>query len=615
MQLFDLLTNLVALGSIKTFLIVPFVLVAAVILFVVGLIFYRRCLRIPQPNEAFIIMKRKKKSKAVAEADITAAPDEAIKAGRTDALDFTITTSPVLVNPMTSRVFPLPLNSRTTEFVVDCHDAEKIAVSVRGVILYKVGDNMPAIAAAARRFLDLSESDMNHSISNLVTGQVRALVGGITIPQLITDRQKLMEEVRSATEEDMNKLGLQIDSLTIQEISDSQGYIDNLSKPQAEKVAQEASIAADQARQEKEQAKQIADLKIAENERNTQVQVAEYRAEQDRAKETASQAGPLARAEAQREVVVKETEIAELQVEMTKKRLDSEVRQTADANLYRSEKEAEAAKVAALAEVEANAARVREIGEAEVAIIASRGQAHAEAVQALGLAEAKALREKADALSENGQAVIDQQIANNMPAIAHELASPLSAIDKMVVLDGPEGVAKGVTGAVVAAGDALEKIKSIGHGRTEPEKEKRTLDDNPYLAKEEVTGANSLEQLSFNLPEFPSGQEESLLQAVSSAATEVGLPSAEEAAAAVEEGFGDAEMGDATEQMLSYLEGKLSGGESILDVIKITREDPRLKAALVQTASDSALTEELLSRVKLPSAGETMLRKFLDSIK
>jgi len=239
------------------FLVVtPVVLVVLAVLGFFIFVAYRRAWRIPPPNEALIIVGKSRGSDSgavVAQeridgSDQTAA--EAIEEDRLEGLDFRIATSATWVNPLTSRTFPLGLNSRSTTFTADGHDKDKVAVSVRGVLLYKVADNYDAIARAARRFLDVDDDSMNKYIEQLITGQVRALVGAMSVEQLITDRQTLMDRVREATAQDMAVLGLKIDSLTIQEVADNQGYIENLGRPQAETVARQASIAADQARHE-----------------------------------------------------------------------------------------------------------------------------------------------------------------------------------------------------------------------------------------------------------------------------------------------------------------------------------------------------------------------------
>lgn len=451
------------LESLLTVGIAGFVLLVGLI---VGLVVYRRGWNIPRPDEALIIMGRDRRGRRQVHAeDIDSDAAQAIKEERIEGTEFDIRTSACWVNPVTKRVYRLALDSRSTDFEVTCHDLQKIEVKVKGVVLFKVGDNWPAMRAAARRFMSMDEGALNQNIRDLVTGQVRALVGTMTIPELITERQTLIDKVRDTTKDDMAKLGLSIDSLTIQELWDDHGYIENLGRPQREEVERAASIAADQARREKERAKQAADLDVAQAQRDTEIERAKFQAEQDRERETASQSGPLARAEAERAVVQQQTEVAQLQVAMEEKRLDAEVRKRAEASRYAAEQEAEAEKARRLREAEAEAEAARAIGEARAAAARAEGEAEAAVIRARGMAEAEAIAARADALAENGDRLIEQDVVKQLPEVARAVAEPFGRIDSMVVLDGPDGVSKGIIGAVTAVGNAVGQIRGLdGNG-------------------------------------------------------------------------------------------------------------------------------------------------------
>jgi uncharacterized membrane protein YqiK len=450
------------MDTIKLLIILAVLFGAAIFLALVGMIVFRRWLRIPDANEALIIIGKKSKESKAADKNSASTTEkdviQAITEGVQDNLDMNVETSATWVNPLTSSVSKLKLDSRSTVFSVECHDISKISVSVRGVILYKVGDAKVAIKAAARRFLTMSEDDLNERIKDLVTGQVRALVGGTSIPELINNRQVLMEKVRESTYEDMAKLGLQIDSLTIQDISDSNGYIDDLGKPQAEEVRKQAAIAEADARQESERASQEAQLKIAEAQRDTEVKRAEYKAEEDKALEISKQAGPLAKAEAQKDVVAKETEVAELQASMREKQLNAEVRKTADAEAYRINTLAEASKAQQVlaAEAEAEATKLR--GQADAEATKLRGKAQAEAEQALQEAQAAGIKAKGEALEKNGDAFNQQLMTEQMPAIASAVSEPFGKINDLTIFDGPEGLSRGIIGAAEAVGKTVQAI-------------------------------------------------------------------------------------------------------------------------------------------------------------
>src|SRR5438270_12425750 len=64
------------------------------------------------------------------------------------------------------------------------------------------------------------------------------------------------------------------------------------------------------------------------------------------------------------------------------------------------------------------------------------------------MAEAEAIKARADALSENQDAVIGQQLAENWPAIVEAAAKPFGAIDQLVVLNGAQGLSEALAQAL-----------------------------------------------------------------------------------------------------------------------------------------------------------------------
>ena len=98
--------------------------------------------------------------------------------------------------------------------------------------------------------------------------------------------------------------------------------------------------------------------------------------------------------------------------------------------------EAEHVKLEATARAEAT----RNIGQAEADATEAKGLAEGEAVRAKGMAEAEAIKARADALAENQDAVIGQQLAENWPAIVEAAAKPFGDIDQMIVLNGAQGL-------------------------------------------------------------------------------------------------------------------------------------------------------------------------------
>jgi uncharacterized membrane protein YqiK len=436
--------------------------------------------RVAEPNEAMIISGLSSRS----------GPQ-----GVGESLGFRIVTGRGTITiPGVQTVRRLPLDLRESTLHIDCVTMQGIPVGVRGVVIFKVGDDYASIANAARRFLGQKQEQMNTSVQQLFAGHLRAIVGSMTVEEMIRDREKLSGLTRESSGTDMEKLGLIIDSLQIQEIEDPTGYIGNLGAPQAAAIARDARIAQAAADREATEREQEADALKAEARRHSEIKQAGFKAEIDQAAGRAAQAGPLSEATARQEVVVQETEVAKLEAEREEQRLQSTVRRPADAKAYEQTTLANAERDAAIAQAEAEARRVRlsaeaeadkvrleaaaeaestkvtavadadatrARGEAEAAAAQARGEADAAAMKAKGLAEAEAIDARADALAENQEAVIGQQLAEKWPEIVEAAAKPFGGIDQLIVLNGAEGLSQTLAQALGQGAAGLKLARSV----------------------------------------------------------------------------------------------------------------------------------------------------------
>jgi flotillin len=363
--------------------------------------------------------------------------------------------------PGLQKVRRLSLDIHEAELNLECVTTQGIRVGVKAVVIYKIADDFQSIANAARRFL-AQEDQMDVKVHNVFAGHLRSIVGTMTVEDMIRNRDALTRATRESSATEMQRLGLTIDSLQIQEIDDQSGYIDNLAAPEAARVAKEARIAQAATDREATEREQEADaLKVAALSAS-QIKQAESRAQAQQAEAEAEQAGPLAAATARQQVVVQETKVAELEAERTEQKLQAEVRRPADADAYKTRTVAEAERDARISqaeaqarevelraaadakrvklEAEAQAARAQQLGEAEASATKARGLAEGEAVKAKGLAEADAIKARADALASNQEAVVAQQIAEQLPLIVGEAAKAFGSIGQLTVLNGAEGV-------------------------------------------------------------------------------------------------------------------------------------------------------------------------------
>ncbi len=433
-------------------------LVVAVV--VAAFVLFKAMWRVAEPNQALIISGFRTRR---TEHDIG------------ESMGFKMVTGHgTLVIPGIQVVRTLSLDLNEAELVVDCVTQQGIPVHLKAVVIYKVGDDFASIANAARRFLD-QQDKMNARIQNVFAGHLRAICGSLTVEELIRERDKLTEATRAAAGTEMEKLGLVIDSLQIQEIDDPTGYIQNMAKPHAVAILKDARIAQAHADREATETEQQSAALKAQAVRDSAIKQATYQADVDRAAAEAKLAGPLAEATARQQVVVEETKVAQLEAERREQELQVSVRKPADAAAYEKRTVAAGQRDADIAASEARARQVelqaaadakrielnataqasstRQIGEAEAAATQAKGVAEGNAISARLLAEANAIRARAEALATNQDAVIGQQLAEKWPQIVEAAAKAFDNVDQMIVLNGADGVNE-IVSKVMAQGAA-----------------------------------------------------------------------------------------------------------------------------------------------------------------
>ncbi|WP_369264473.1 flotillin family protein [Streptomyces sp. R35] len=450
---------------------------AVVLALIFIVVVFKLMWRVAEPNEALIISGSKHRTE-----------------GLEEGMGFRIVTGRgTLVLPGVQAVRKISLDLNETELHVDCVTHQGIPLKVRGVVIFKVGDDFVSIANAGRRFLD-QQKMMAERVHNVFAGHLRSIVGGLTVEDMIRDREKLTGQTRAACGTEMEKLGLIVDSLQIHEIEDPTGYIKNLAMPHAAAVQRDARIAQAEANRLATEAEQKSFARMSEATRDSEILQAGYQAERDKAAAKARQAGPLADAAARQDVVVQETRIAELDALRREQQLQADVRKPADARAYEIRAHAEAerdarissaqakaketelaaaaeasrVKSAANAEAEATKARgaaaataTRATGEAEAAAAQAKGLAAAEATRAQGLAEAETIKARAAALAENQEAVVAQQLAENWPEIVQAGASAFGNVDHMVLLNGADGMADMFAKALTMGGTGLGLARQL----------------------------------------------------------------------------------------------------------------------------------------------------------
>ncbi|MDH6142655.1 flotillin [Kitasatospora sp. GP30] len=399
---------------------------------------------VPAPNEALLISGSKRQAQ--------------------DTQFRIVTGHGSFVMPVKQKARMLSLALREAEIAEDCVTQQGIRLTVRAVTVFKVGDDHLSIANAARRFLT-EQARMEELVGRIFAGHLRSIVGGLTVEQIIRERDRVAQEVKAGSHTEMEKLGIVVDALQIQEIEDATGYITNLAAPHAAAVASQARIAQARADQEAAQREQEAAALKAQYERDTAIKRAGFVAETEQANASASQAGPLAQARATQEVIEEQTQLARRQADLAAQRLEAEVRRPADAEAYKQRTLAEAQRDRAKFEAEGDAYRRTTLATAEAQAVRVQADGAAYAERTTADAQAAANNARADSLRGGAQELIAaNRVVENLPALVDAAARGLAGAN-LTVLNGSEGlaqVATGIVGQGLAIFDALKQVTPRG---------------------------------------------------------------------------------------------------------------------------------------------------------
>ncbi|MFI5807156.1 flotillin family protein [Streptomyces sp. NPDC051561] len=379
----------------------------------------------------------------------------------------------VFVVPFVQQKSTLDLSSRQIPISVrGAVTLRGVKANLEGVAIVKVGGNEDAIRAAAQRFLQ-QQGQVNSFTQEVLSGALRAIVGRMSVEDIIRDRAAFAGQVAEEAEASLSGQGLVLDAFQIHDITTEGSYLEDLGRPEAARARQEADIAEAIAKRASEQARLKAAEEIAIAERTFYLKQAEIRVETEAAAAQANAAGPLADAARQQEVLAEQEKVAQRQAALTDRELDTKVRKPADAARYQAEQEAEARRISQVKEAEADAERSRLTGEGEklrraalAAAVRIEGESEAAAIAAKGSAEAEAMQKKADAFAQYGDAAVIQMLVEALPQVVAKASEPLSAIDKMTVIstDGASQLSRTVTDNVAQGMELLSSTTGVDLG-------------------------------------------------------------------------------------------------------------------------------------------------------
>jgi flotillin len=386
---------------------------------------------------------------------------------------------PILVSAQWLSLEVMPIAVTTIAAVT----VDGVPVRVDALANVKIGSTETLQRAASERFLNMEDAQIRELIKQTMEGHLRAIVGTMTVEDLIKNRAAFSGNLVEQSARDLETMGLVIDSMPIREITDDHGYIDALGKRRIAEVKRDAQIGEAEAQRDADQrasdarrigetAKIMADVGIAEADRDKRIKFAQFDAQANTERAKADQAGPLSSAQARQAVRTEEVRVEEVatkaaiavqQQEALRKEQEllATVVKPAEADKQKVIIGAEAGRQAAItaaqgdqqaavlraqgqrdariAQAEADQAerekagagegtRERLVGEGDAGAIRARGLAEGDAIKAKWVAEAEGMEQKAEAWKKYGDAAIIQLLLERYPDIVGAMSGPMQAI-------------------------------------------------------------------------------------------------------------------------------------------------------------------------------------------
>src|SRR5262245_9334682 len=394
--------------------------------------------------------------------------------------------------PVLEQVAYLSLNVISIPLKIQrAYTKEGVPVTVEAVANVKIAGDDVSMRAAAERFLGMSTEQIKGVIFQTLEGHLRAILGTLTVEEINADRQAFAQKMTDEAALDLKKMGVNIDILTIQQISDEQGYLDALGKKRTAEVKRDAIIGEAQAQRdamiqsanadrEGKTKRYEADVAIASAMRDKETKQAEFDAMVQAKQAESQQAGPLATATARQQVTEQEVRIEQVRKQQEvlvqeqeaarrEKELLATVVRPAEAERQATMRRAEGEKQATISKAEANqkelefegageAAKIQRIGLAEAAKVLAVGEAEAEVVKKKLLAEAEGLQRKAEAWKNFNEAAVINLVVEKMTELAQAFETQLAGIEKINIIEMGNGSG--------GSGGVGKVLNTVGGGMT-----------------------------------------------------------------------------------------------------------------------------------------------------
>lgn len=315
--------------------------------------------------------------------------------------------------PVVEKVQFMDLNTIAIEVSVqNAYSKGTIPLNVQGIANVKLSSRQGLLENAMERFLGRPPEYIPKLAKETLEANLRGVLATLTPEEVNEDRLKFAQTLIDEADDDIKTLGLELDVLKIQNVTDEIGYLDSVGRRQTAAVLKEARVAealrqaeaeeaeAD-ARKRTEVARVEANLVVVERQNELRVRTAEL-------EKIAAAKEAEALVEADRARVVAEQELELARIELQHNRLEADV--IAPAHAKREAMELEA---------KGEAASIIEDGQAQIEVF-------------------RRLVEQYNSAGEDAEQIF---VLNMLPEIIDKIVGTVRSvsIDKVSVIDSGHG--------------------------------------------------------------------------------------------------------------------------------------------------------------------------------
>lgn len=146
--------------------------------------------------------------------------------------------------PMLEQVTEMDLTNMIIDIrVAGAYSRGGIPLNVEGVANVKVASGQPTLGNAVERFLDKRREEIMAVARETLEGNLRGVLATLTPEEVNQDRVKFADSLLHEADVDLTALGLELDTLKIQHVSDDKGYLDSIGRKQTASLIMTSRIA------------------------------------------------------------------------------------------------------------------------------------------------------------------------------------------------------------------------------------------------------------------------------------------------------------------------------------------------------------------------------------